>query len=85
MTVALSSNLSGAFAFSFSWYLGMETFSYSKVAGILVCFCGAVCVGLSDAASDGGESINSLTGDCTALGAAIFFGLYTAVLKYLVC
>lgn len=77
------SNLSGTFAFTFSWYLGMEGFSFSKVLGILACFLGAACVGLSDA-GDGTIVEHTVIGDAIALLAAVFFGMYTAVLKYLV-
>jgi drug/metabolite transporter (DMT)-like permease len=79
----LHSNLSGTFAFAFSWYLGMEAFSYGKLFGILACFAGAVCVGLSDVSGSNNDGY-TIAGDVIALLVAVFYGLYTATLKYLV-
>jgi solute carrier family 35 protein F5 len=80
------SNLSGTFTFAFSWYLGLEGFTYGKVLGILACFLGAVCVGLNDsergAAPVAGE--HSMAGDMVAFTGAVFYGLYTTTIKYLV-
>lgn len=87
------SNLSGTFTFAFSWYLGLEVFTYGKVFGILACFLGAVCVGLNDSeevsgrnadAASGSGSSHDVGGDCVALLGAVFYGLYTTVLQYLV-
>lgn len=80
------SNLSGIFTFAFSWYLGLEGFTYGKVLGVLACFLGAVCVGVSDSEQSGpavsGE--HTVAGDTVALAGAVFYGLYTTTLKYLV-
>jgi solute carrier family 35 protein F5 len=84
------SNLSGTFTFAFSWYLGVDTFTYGKVFGILACFLGAVCVGLNDSKDSGGQESSShgaehsVGGDSVALLGAVFYGLYTTVIKYMV-
>lgn len=81
------SNLSGSFAFFFSWYLGMESFSYGKLLGIVACFIGAVCVGMSDSGAHSGDTAeeeSSMTGDIVALFVALLYGLYTVTLQYLV-
>jgi drug/metabolite transporter (DMT)-like permease len=65
----------------------MEEVSLGKVCGLVACFAGAVCVGMSDASDDatgGAGASTTVTGDLIALGAALGYGLYTAVLKYLV-
>jgi drug/metabolite transporter (DMT)-like permease len=84
-SICTGSNLSGAFAFVSSWWLGMEEVSASKILGIVACFAGAVCVGMSDASDDSagrGGANTTVTGDLIALGAALGYGLYTTVLKY---
>ena len=83
----LCSNLSGTFTFAFSYYLGLEGFTYGKVFGIVACFLGAVCVGLndsekSDGASGGSSGESSAMGDSVAFFGAVCYGLYTTVLKY---
>jgi len=87
------SNLSGTFTFAFSWYLGLEVFTYGKVFGILACFLGAVCVGLNDSgetdsSSSGGSGsatgAHNVGGDSVALLGAVFYGLYTTVVQYLI-
>jgi len=84
------SNLSGTFTFAFSYYLGLEGFTYGKIFGIMACFLGAVCVGLndsekSDGASGGNSGESSAMGDSVAFFGAVCYGLYTTVLKYKVC
>lgn len=80
------SNLSGIFTFAFSWYLGLEGFTYGKVLGVLACFLGAVCVGVSDSEHSGAavSGEHTVAGDTVALAGAVFYGLYTTTLKYLV-
>jgi drug/metabolite transporter (DMT)-like permease len=66
--------------------LGLEGFTYGKIFGILACFLGAVCVGLHDADEDGGGSAgaHSEAGDAIALLGAVFYGVYTTTIKYMV-
>mgnify|MGYP005993738463 CR=1 FL=1 len=61
-------------------------FTYAKVLGILACFMGAVCVGLNDSedGSSTSDSAHTVAGDSVALLGALFYGLYTTVLKYMV-
>lgn len=81
------SNLSGTFTFAFSYYLGLEGFTYGKIFGIIACFLGAVCVGLNDSEKADGASgatsgQSSAMGDSVAFFGAVCYGLYTTVLKY---
>lgn len=78
----LHSNLSGSFTFAFSWYLGLEGFTYGKILGIFACFMGAVCVGLHDSESGAAQSEHNIFGDVVALFGALCYGMYTTVLKY---
>lgn len=56
--------------------------TWLKVIGVLVCFLGAICVGLQDERegnSDGQQ--NSVFGDVVALLAAAGYGLYTTMIR----
>ena len=55
----------------------MEEITYGKLLGIIICFVGAVIVGLQD--SSGSESVY---GDIMALLAAAGYGVYTTLLRY---
>jgi hypothetical protein len=79
----IHSNLSGTFTFAFSWYIGLEGFACVKMAGIIVCFLGVVCVALSDS-NAAGAGTHTVAGDMVALTGAVFYGLYTTTLKYMV-
>lgn len=77
------SNLAGTFTFAFSWFLGLEELSYGKVLGIIVCFIGAISVGLQDSGEmDGDGEQRTLAGDIVALLSAVGYGLYTSIIRY---
>lgn len=57
----------------------MENLAISKVSGVVICFAGAVVVGLDDD-ENGGKG--SLAGDIFALLSSAGYGLYTTAIKY---
>ena len=88
-TFYFDSNLSGAFTLAFSYFCGIEEITRGKVLGIMVCFAGAVCVALQDSSAVGGDGNNqqnhTISGDIVALMSAAGYGLYTSMIRYLVC
>jgi drug/metabolite transporter (DMT)-like permease len=64
--------------------MGLEQITGSKLAGIVVCFAGAVTVGLQDSAGSDVQQ-QTILGDAVALLAAVGYGLYTTMLRYQVC
>lgn len=77
----LFSNLSAAFTLTFSYLAGLEGITYSKVFGIVICFIGAVTVGLQDS-SGSDSSQQTIIGDVIALLASAGYGVYTTLLRY---
>ena len=63
------SNLAASFTLAFSAYAGFEKVSLVKVAGIAVCFGGAILIGLADS-GDG----HTVRGDAVALMSAAAYG-----------
>lgn len=74
--------MAGTFTLAFSWYAGLETITYGKVLGIVACFLGAVCVGLSDTEESDDAQEHTMIGDIVALLAALGYGMYTTVIRY---
>jgi solute carrier family 35 protein F5 len=72
------SNLSASFTLAFSWHAGFEPISFVKIVGIVICFAGAVLVGVDD--SDGGPN-QTAWGDLVALLSALTYGMYTTVIR----
>lgn len=66
----------------------MEEMSYGKVAGVLICFLGAVVIAFQDTEGndDGDDSSQkqTLSGDLIALISSVGYGLYTTVIRYYV-
>jgi drug/metabolite transporter (DMT)-like permease len=62
---------------AFSYFAGLEDASVVKIIGVLVCFGGAVSVGLQDEES----RLGSLGGDVMALFGSIGYGLYTTAMR----
>lgn len=80
------SNLSASFTLAFSWYMGLEEASFVKIIGILICFAGAVSVGLQDEkASDDNNDTGSLGGDIMAIFGSLGYGFYTTAMRWKVC
>ncbi len=77
----MCSNTSASFTLAFSYYAGLEEVTTSKVLGIIICFAGAVTVGLHDS-SGGEQQQQSLIGDAVALLASVGYGMYTTILRY---
>ena len=79
------SNLAASFTLLFSWLAGLEKITIPKVGGLLLCFCGAISVGLNDADVPGtlgeGQVQRSLSGDVVALLAAAGYGAYTTLIR----
>jgi drug/metabolite transporter (DMT)-like permease len=75
------SNLAGSFTLAFSYYAGLEGITYGKVFGIIACFLGAVCIGLSDTGGGHGHE-QTVIGDTVALFAAMGYGMYTTMIRY---
>ena len=73
------SNLAASFTLAFAWFYGLEDVTYLKIGGVVICFVGAVCVGLQDHNSDG--SMHTISGDIVALLAAAGYGLYTTMIR----
>lgn len=74
------SNLSASFTLAFSWWAGVEKINFFKALGILVCFAGAVGVGLQDEEEDGNKQ--TFSGDIIALLASAGYGVYTTLIRY---
>eukprot|EP01031_Cornospumella_fuschlensis_P040091 gene40091-48855_t len=51
------SNLSASFTLFFSWYMGLEEVTYMKICGVVICFGGAVMVGLQDEDNSRSQSL----------------------------
>ena len=83
MPLSLSSNLAASFTLAFSWFYGLEDVTWMKIVGVVVCFLGAVCVGLQDSRSESG-SMHTVSGDIVALLAAAGYGLYTTMIRRMV-
>lgn len=74
------SNLAASFTLLFSWLAGLESITLPKVSGLLLCFCGAIAVGLNDA--EGSKQVErSVSGDLVALLAAMGYGAYTTLIR----
>jgi solute carrier family 35 protein F5 len=73
------SNLSASFTLAFSYFAGIEDASAIKIVGVIICFGGAVSVGLQDETSSNSGSIG---GDVMALLGSAGYGLYTTAMKY---
>jgi drug/metabolite transporter (DMT)-like permease len=79
------SNLAASFTLFFSWWAGLEDITWSKVAGLLLCFFGAIAVGLNDAGdqvpSESQVTNGSVGGDLVALLSAMGYGAYTTLIR----
>ena len=78
----MCSNTSGVFTLFFSWLCGIENITCGKLIGLFFCFAGVVVVAMQDKDA---SSKHSLGGDVVAILGALFYGLYTTVLKLKVC
>lgn len=76
------SNLSGSFTFMMSYAVGIESFSWGKLLGVLICFAGVVMVTFNDKENDDDSSGDSFRGDVMALLSALAYGAYTTYLRY---
>lgn len=81
------SNLSGSFTLAFSYWVGLEQVTWSKIIGLLLCFIGVVLVTLQDSTSDDDSANRASTtqatlGDIMAVCSAFGYGMYTAYLRY---
>lgn len=76
------SNLSAAFTLFFSWYMGLEEVTTCKMLGVVVCFAGAVAVGLQDNESSDDDQEQTAMGDIVALLASAGYGVYTTMIRY---
>jgi solute carrier family 35 protein F5 len=77
------SNLSAAFTLLFAAWLRLESASYVKIIGVVICFVGAITTGLADSKGGGGPA-DSVGGDVIAVLGAAGYGLYTTTIRYLV-
>lgn len=75
------SNLAASFTLFFSWYAGLESITWSKVIGLILCFFGAIAVGLNDAEAQGSQQERSMGGDAVALLSAAGYGAYTTLIR----
>ena len=75
------SNLSAAFTLTFAYFWGLEGITFSKIAGIVFCFAGAVVVTVEDSDNANNQSIG---GDIVALLASMGYGLYTTIIRKLI-
>lgn len=62
--------------------MGIEEVTMLKTLGILVCFAGAVGVGLQDEESNDDGTRQTVGGDAVALLGAAGYGLYTTAIRY---
>ena len=77
------SNLAASFTLGFSWFLGLEQITIGKCGGVLLCFAGAVVVGLQDSSiGEGDGNAHTFMGDLVALFAALGYGIYTTMIRY---
>eukprot|EP01039_Chlorochromonas_danica_P010968 gene10968-12195_t len=75
------SNLSSSFTLFFAWYMGLEGVTWGKILGVIICFVGAVVVGLQD---EDGSQQQTVVGDIVALLAAAGYGVYTTIIRFAV-
>jgi solute carrier family 35 protein F5 len=78
-------NLNGSFTLFFSYWMGVEDASQTKVWGVILCLIGVVLVALGDRTEEisnvSTDSSNVIFGDLLALLGAVSYGLYTTLIK----
>eukprot|EP00252_Welwitschia_mirabilis_P003134 TRINITY_DN1321_c0_g1_i1.p1 TRINITY_DN1321_c0_g1~~TRINITY_DN1321_c0_g1_i1.p1 ORF type:complete len:330 (-),score=36.31 TRINITY_DN1321_c0_g1_i1:579-1568(-) len=76
------SSTSSLFTLLVSLVMLNETFTWMKFVSILLCMIGSITVGLGDTESDGNNlAKNPLLGDFLCIMSAIFYALYTSLIR----
>ncbi len=77
----MNSNTSGVYTLFFSYLFKVEEFSYGKLTGVSLCIFGVILISLQDKKATNNEVEHSVIGDIFALLGAIFYGLFSTILK----
>ena len=62
-------------------YYGLESITYGKIFGIILCFVGVLMVALQDFESDSNPGTGGIGGDIVALLAAFGYAVSTTILR----
>jgi len=75
-------NLNGSFTLLFSYWMGIEKVTQTKVYGVILCLIGVVLAALGDHTEEiSNVSTGVMFGDLLALMGAVSYGLYTTLIK----
>jgi solute carrier family 35 protein F5 len=86
-STTILSSTSGIWVMVFSSVLLRSRFAWPNIAGVMCCIVGAVIISLKDQSSSSSSSSSSdqkrtISGDVASVLSAIFYGLYTVVLRW---